>query len=129
MFVDELKELTDKVSRLIKRQKNGIFMLYKFKVSQKPPKEMTAAQINNELDKLDKVIYKINSLMIELGRGWERPAKTRKKYGEDWLSTQYCDVVDRFASLYSEIELRFGSRVYRLPKGRRGFGPRKWHKN
>lgn len=99
--------------------------MYKFRVSQKPTKDMTAAQINNELDQLDKVSSDITNLMIDLGRGWEKPTDTRKKYGEDWLSTLYCDVMDRFGSLFNEIEMRYGSRVHRLLKGERGFGPRK----
>ena len=99
--------------------------MYKFRVSKKDAKKMTAAQINNELDSLEKVSFELTDLMIELGRGWEKFSETYKKRGEDWLSTIYCDVVDRLGTLRNEIEMRFGSRVHRLPKGERGFGPRK----
>jgi hypothetical protein len=92
----------------------------KYKISKKDPAIMSAAQINKELDGLDETSSILTSLMIELGRGHELFSETRKKYGEDWLSTTYCDVVDRFSSLLNEIERRVGSRMYRLP---RGFGP------
>lgn len=86
---------------------------------------MTAAQINKELDKIEEVSLALAGLMMDTSRGWELFSETRKKYGEDWLSTKYCDVADRIVALLNEIELRFGSRVYRLPTGKRGFGPRK----
>ena len=92
----------------------------KYKISKKDPAIMSAAQINKELDGLDETSSILTSLMIELGRGYELFSETRQKYGEDWLSTTYCDVSDRFSSLLNEIERRFGSRVHRLP---RGFGP------
>lgn len=82
-------------------------------------KDMTAGEINRELDKLDKVFSKLNDTFIAVGRGNERPSELQGK--TDPLSLAMLDAFAKNRELQIEIELRYGSRVHRLP---RGFGPR-----
>ncbi len=88
----------------------------------KAPRDMTAGQINKELDALEASSSDICSKMIEAGRGDERPTETMVK--ADTLSLAFKAIVARRSELRIEIDLRYGPGApSRLPS--RGFGPRK----
>lgn len=87
----------------------------------KDPKMMSAAAINKELDSIDKKRSALNTKFIEAGRGYETPTETRKL--TDPLATQYNALWERRFDLSSEVCLRAGPGMDRLP---RGFGPRKY---
>lgn len=89
----------------------------------KDPRGMTARAINKELDALAVTQSKNCTLMIDAGRGHEKPSETRTK--ADNLSLSCCAIWARESELRIEIELRYGPGApCRLPSGR-GFGPRK----
>ncbi len=91
--------------------------------AQKPTAQMTAAEINRELDKLSEHSEKITDKMIAAGRGSERPSDYLKK--TDPLSVQARDVSQRISDLQDEIGLRYGPRApSRLPIKRGFWGPR-----
>ena len=93
-----------------------------FKISTKDPAAMTAAEINKELDKLNAQDSTLGSLMIEAGRGYERPSEYLKM--TDPLAMELRKNSDRRQDLRIEISLRYGPNPpSRLPSGR-GFGPR-----
>jgi len=93
-----------------------------FKISTKDPTTMTAGEINKELDKLDAQDSTLGDLMIEAGRGHERPSEYLKM--TDPLSTELRKNADRRQDLRIEVDMRYGPRApSRLPTGR-GFGPR-----
>jgi hypothetical protein len=93
-----------------------------FKISTKAPVAMTAAEINKELDKLDAQDSILGDLMIEGGRGHERPSEYHRM--TDPLSMELRKNSDRRQDLRIEIEMRYGPNPpSRLPTGR-GFGPR-----
>lgn len=87
----------------------------------KTPGEMTAGQINKELDRLDQKNSSINDELIEAGRGHETANETWKK--DDELSMRWRRIADRRLDLKNEISQRYGpGSPRRLPKG---FGPRR----
>jgi hypothetical protein len=93
-----------------------------FKISTKEPAAMTAAEINKELDKLNEQDSTLSSLMIEAGRGYERPSEYLKM--TDPLVMELRKNSDRRQALRIEISLRYGPNPpSRLPTGW-GFGPR-----
>lgn len=93
-----------------------------FKISMKAPATMTAAEINKELNKLDGQDTTLGNLMIETGRGYERPSEYLKL--TDPLSMELRKNSDRRQGLRIEISLRYGPNPpSRLPTGW-GFGPR-----
>ena len=93
-----------------------------FKISTKDPAAMTAAEINKELDKLNEQDSTLGSLMIEGGRGYERPSEYLKM--TDPLAMELRKNFDRRQDLRIEISMRYGPNPpSRLPTGR-GFGPR-----
>ena len=82
---------------------------------------MAAAEINRELDRLDKQSSKTCDLMIAAGRGYETTEEIRKK--DDPLAQTCKALWDRRSALRNEIELRYGPGApSRLP---RGLGPRR----
>lgn len=93
-----------------------------FKISAKDPAAMTAAEINRELDKLEGQSSTLGSLMIEAGRGHERPSEYLRM--TDPLAMELRSNSDRRYALRIEISQRYGPNPpARLPTGR-GFGPR-----
>ena len=94
-----------------------------FKIAGTAPATMTASQINKELDKLSAQNSQLGQLMIDAGRGYERPSEYLKM--SDPLSMELRKNADRRMALRIEIEFRYGpGSPSRLPTGR-GFGPRK----
>lgn len=88
----------------------------------KDPRDMTAGEINRELDGLDKKRSKLNDEFIEAGRGSETVNETWKK--DDPLALRYKELSNRHGDLQREIHARYGPGApSRLPKGR-FFGPR-----
>ena len=84
---------------------------------------MSAAAINSELDKLDKLSSKINDEMIAVGRGHERWSDTAglNPATADDLTLAWQAVSSRRSDLRRQIERRMGpGATSRLP---RGFGP------
>lgn len=91
------------------------------RISGKPPREMTAGQINKELDRLDAESSRVNGELIAAGRGHVRASETWKM--TDPLSLEWRAVAERQMSLRNEIAARYGPGApFRLP---RGFGPRR----
>jgi hypothetical protein len=88
------------------------------RVSNKDPGEMSASQINTELDRLSAEDSKVNSELIAAGRGHEKYWDILKK--DDPLSRKALALVSRRHKLMIEVERRAGPGMHRLP---RGFGP------
>lgn len=87
----------------------------------KDPRDMTAGEINRELDSLDKKRSKLNNEFIEAGRGNETAEQTLNK--TDPLALKYQEYAYRKEALRDEIRARMGPGApSRLPKGR-FFGP------
>lgn len=87
-----------------------------------PPQFLTAAQINRELDRLERESSRISDKMISAGRGSERPSEYLMK--SDALSRRAAQNYERRMDLRAEITARYGPGApSRLPRGR-GFGPR-----
>jgi len=82
----------------------------------KSPSEMTAGEINRELDAIGKKRQRLNDKFIEAGRGSETSIETRKK--TDPLALEYIALMDRFDALHNEIDRRMGP----------GPGGRRWHR-
>lgn len=89
-------------------------------VHDKPaPAQMTAGQINKELDRLDKLSSKLTDEFIAAGRGYERPSETWKL--NDPLAERYKQISSAYSDLRSEISRRYGPGApSRLPRGFRG---------
>lgn len=90
------------------------------KISRKDPAEMAGAQINAEIERLVKADSELTHAFIEAGRGHERPSEYLLK--DDELSRRARAIYDRRHQLRTEVHLRAGPNMDRLP---RGFGPRK----
>jgi hypothetical protein len=88
------------------------------RISNKNPGEMSASQINAELDRLSAEDSKVNSELIAAGRGHEKYWDILKK--DDPLSRKALALVSRRHKLMIEVERRAGPGMHRLP---RGFGP------
>jgi hypothetical protein len=87
----------------------------------KSPEEMTAGEINRQLEKVDAEISKLNSEMIAAGYGHVKYWDTEKEAPKFW--PRFKALHDRRQALRTEIELRYGPGApSKLP---RGFGPRK----
>ena len=86
----------------------------------KQPRNMTAMEINRELDRLDKRASAINDRIIAAGRGRETFRELERM--TDPLATEHSSIYDRIRELGAEVEARYGSRISRLPA--RGYGPR-----
>ena len=86
------------------------------------PNRMSAAAINRELDKLDKIRNKLDDEMIATGRGHETWSETVSKNPatSDDLTIAYQVVSARAGDLRRQVERRAGPGMKRLPKG---FGP------
>jgi hypothetical protein len=104
--------------------KQSLTKVPSFKISTKSTAAMTAAEINKELDKLDAQDSTLGDLMIEGGRGHERPSEYLRM--TDPLSTELRKNSDRRQDLRIEIEMRYGPGApSRLPTSKRGwYGPR-----
>jgi lysophospholipase L1-like esterase len=86
------------------------------KLSSKDPAAMTPAQINTELDKLDKLDSALTDEMIAAGRGHERPSEYLR--ATDPLSVEMRDIFGRRTKLHNEIALRYGPGApRRMPPG------------
>lgn len=72
----------------------------------KDPKDMTASQINKELDRLDREGSANCDAFIAAGRGHERPSEYLKK--TDPLSLEARRIYDRKSDLRAEITRRYG---------------------
>ena len=82
----------------------------------KDPAEMTPAQINRELDALDRRRDRNTDAFIAAGRGEERPSEFLSK--DDPLSREARSIYDRCYDLRAEIERRYGPGApSRLPRG------------
>lgn len=79
----------------------------------KDPKKMTAAQINQELEKLDQEDSELIDRLIKAGRGKEKFKEVFEK--DDPLSLEVRKNWVRQKLLWEEIEARLGYRSYRLP--------------
>lgn len=85
----------------------------------KDPREMTAGEINLELDALDVKRARLVEKFVAAGRGHETPSETRTK--SDPLALEWIAATDRSDALRREIDRRYGPGAPpRLP---RGFGP------
>lgn len=84
------------------------------------PAEMSAAQINKELDKLDALDSALTSDFIAAGRGHEKPSEYLR--ADDPLARRARALFERRSALRREVESRAGPGMRRLP---RGFGPRR----
>jgi hypothetical protein len=97
------------------------------KISATDPATMTAGAINKELDKLDERSSMLTRMMIDAGRGHERPSEYLKM--SDPLSSELRSLFGRQSDLRVEISMRYGPGApRRLPTGDRHrgfFGPRK----
>lgn len=97
------------------------------RISAIDPATMTAGAINKELDKLDERSSALGQMMIDAGRGYERPSEYLEM--RDPLSLELLKEFNRRHDLKSEISRRYGPGApHRLPTGskdRRFFGPRK----
>lgn len=91
-----------------------------FRLSAKDPSDMSAAEINRELDRISAEDSKVNQEFIDAGRGHEKYWDILKK--DDPLSRKALALASRRHKLKIEIERRAGPGMSRLPKG---FGPRK----
>ncbi len=90
-------------------------------IKSKNAADMTAGQINQELDKIDAERSKLADQMIAEGRGNERPTDYQNK--NDPLSAKLNAIANRRRELRIECELRYGPGTpSRLPPK---FGPRK----
>lgn len=85
----------------------------------KSPDEMSAAEINRELDALDKKDSALTREMIDAGYGHVRFSDTEKLAPEFYPRQKA--ISDRKRALSIEVQMRAGPGMYRLP---RGFGPR-----
>jgi hypothetical protein len=82
----------------------------------KDPKTMTPAEINRELDQIDKKRSELNDEFIEAGRGSETVNETWKK--DDPLALRYKELSNRHGDLQREIYARYGPGApSRMPKG------------
>jgi hypothetical protein len=81
---------------------------------------MAGAAINAELERLVKADSDLAHAFIAAGRGHEKPSEYLLK--DDPLSRRARAIYDRRHALRTEVEMRAGPGVSRLP---RGFGPRK----
>lgn len=90
------------------------------RLSTKDPSDMSAAEINRELDRISAEDSKVNQEFIDAGRGHEKYWDILKK--DDPLSRKALALASRRHKLKIEIERRAGPGMSRLP---RGFGPRK----
>jgi hypothetical protein len=97
------------------------------RISAIDPATMTAGTINKELDELDRRSSELGQMMIDAGRGHERPSEYLKM--SDPLSGEMRRVSQRQSDLRVEISMRYGPGApRRLPTGsrdRKFFGPRK----
>jgi hypothetical protein len=87
----------------------------------KDPATMTASQINKELDAISEKQGNLTTEFIEAGRGNETPSEYLKK--DDPLAARARELFSRASDLRSEVRMRAGPDMSRLPSGR-GFGPR-----
>jgi hypothetical protein len=95
-----------------------------FRVGAKDPATLTAAQINKELDRLDKESRKVVEELIDAGRGSETSHETMTM--TDPLARQYQAVWERQADLHEEVRRRYGPDApSRLPIKRGWWGPRR----
>lgn len=109
------------VDRLIAElEANGPRESNPFRMSAKDPSDMSAAEINRELDRISAEDSKVNQEFIDAGRGHEKYWDILKK--DDPLSRKALALASRRHKLKIEIERRAGPGMSRLP---RGFGPRK----
>lgn len=82
----------------------------------KTPAEMSAGEINRELDRLDAKDSQLTREFIDAGRGHERPSEMMKQ--SDSLSRRYQELQNRRFELRYEIDRRYGPGApSRLPKG------------
>lgn len=88
------------------------------RLATKSPSTMSAAAINNELDRLGSANTKLADEFIAAGRGYETREETYRR--RDPLAMKFNAITDRISALRNEVERRAGPGVYRLPKG---FGP------
>jgi hypothetical protein len=80
------------------------------------PATMTPAQLNRELDALDRRRSRNTDAFIAAGRGEERPSEYLTK--SDPLSREAREIFDRSSALRAEIERRYGPGApSRLPRG------------
>ena len=102
----------------------GLRGLEAARISTKIPAEMTASQINKELDRIDAERSKINEKLIAAGRGSETYNETYKK--NDPLAQEFRALSDRRSALQIEIHSRMGpGHPSRIPSGRFWASPRK----
>lgn len=84
----------------------------------KAPADMSAAEINKALDRVDAESSKVTAAFIAAGRGHERPSEYLRL--DDPLSRKAKELHDRRSALMYEVERRAGPGMHKLPKG---FGP------
>lgn len=80
------------------------------------PADLTPAQINRELDALDRRRSRNTDAFIAAGRGEERQSEYLGK--RDPLSREATEIFERQSALRAEIERRYGPGApSRLPRG------------
>jgi hypothetical protein len=85
----------------------------------KDPSQMTAGELNKELDRLDKINSQLMHEMVAAGRGNERPSEYLKM--DDPLANKLRAEYQKRMQIRNEMERRYGPGApSRLPKG---FGP------
>ena len=81
--------------------------------------ELTAGEINAELDRVDKKLSKLCDEFIADGRGHEKPSETFLK--DDALSLRYKSLSAQRYELRVEVLMRYGPNApERLPRGFNG---------
>jgi hypothetical protein len=86
------------------------------RISATDPATMTAGAINKELDKLDERNSVLTDMMIDAGRGHERPSEYLQM--NDPMSSELRSLSGRRSSLRAEISVRYGPGApSRLPVG------------
>ena len=122
---DVARELIEKTSpaqrqkfaeELAAKRKNPMTEVYRGKAIS----QMSAAEINKALERVDTERSEITREFIEAGRGHERPSEYLRM--EDELSRRARENHDVYMSLLFEVERRAGPGMRTLP---RGFGPLK----
>lgn len=104
----------DAAGREIENARHGKTINPRQRLSSKEPRDMTAGQINKELDSLDAISSGHTDAMIAAGRGHERYTDWRSK--SDPLSVAMRNVSERRFLLNVEIERRYGPNPpHRLP--------------
>lgn len=89
------------------------------KVGGANPRTMKPSEINRELDQIGRKMERVNTAMIDAGRGNETAMETLAKDGtDDDLTLSYQVLAGRKSDLLAEVKRRMGPGLHnRLPRG------------